>query len=89
VRHDGIQLGQFVTVRLDEGEFIVIFVDTPIADCIARDPKGLYRKALAGEIKNFTGINQPYEPPQNPELVVARDGQTPAQAAARIAAFES
>ena len=58
------------TVRelLDAGEFIEIFVDTPIEECIARDPKGLYRRALAGEIKNFTGIDQPYEVPENPEL---------------------
>ncbi len=75
---------ELVRELLDEGEFVEIFVDAPIADCIARDPKGLYRKALAGEIKNFTGINQPYEPPQNPELVVARDGQTPEQAAAAV-----
>lgn len=53
---------------LDEGEFIEIFVDTPLDECIARDPKGLYRRALAGEIKNFTGINAPYEAPKNPEL---------------------
>ena len=49
-------------------EFVEIFVDTPIDECIARDPKGLYRRALAGEIKNFTGVDQPYEVPENPEL---------------------
>jgi bifunctional enzyme CysN/CysC len=75
---------EFVRELLDKGEFIEIFVDTPIEDCIARDPKGLYKKALAGEIKNFTGVDQPYEPPQNPAVVVARDGQTPEQAAAGI-----
>ena len=52
---------------LDSGEFIEVFVDTPIEQCIARDPKGLYRRALAGEIKNFTGVDQPYEAPENPE----------------------
>ncbi len=52
---------QLVRDMLDDGEFIEIFVDTPIEDCIARDPKGLYKKAIAGEIKNFTGIDQPYE----------------------------
>ncbi len=77
---------QLVRDMLDEGEFIEIFVDTPIEDCIARDPKGLYKKAIAGEIKNFTGIDQPYEAPENPEVVVARDGQTAAQAAAAIVA---
>src|SRR5262249_18142794 len=50
------------------GEFIEIFVDTPIEECIARDAKGLYRRALAGEIKNFTGIDQRYEVPEEPEV---------------------
>ena len=53
---------------LGADEFIEIFVDAPIEDCIARDPKGLYRRALAGEIKNFTGVDQPYEVPEKPEL---------------------
>ncbi len=53
-----------------EGEFIEIFVDTPLETAIARDPKGLYKKALAGQIKNFTGVDQPYEPPDDPELVL-------------------
>jgi len=51
-----------------EGEFIEIFVDARLEDCIARDVKGLYRRAIAGEIKNFTGVDQPYEAPENPEL---------------------
>ncbi len=49
-------------------EFIEVFVDTPIEQCIARDPKGLYRRALAGQIKNFTGVDQAYETPEHPEL---------------------
>jgi bifunctional enzyme CysN/CysC len=53
---------------LGEDEFIEIFVDTPLDQCIKRDPKGLYRRALAGEIKNFTGVDQPYEAPENCEL---------------------
>jgi bifunctional enzyme CysN/CysC len=72
---------------LGENEFIEIFVDTPLEECIARDPKGLYRQAIAGEIKNFTGIDQSYEPPEAPELIVARDKQTAEQAAARIVAL--
>ncbi|UDL93523.1 sulfate adenylyltransferase subunit CysN [Lichenihabitans sp. PAMC28606] len=52
----------------EPGEFLEIFVDAPIEACIARDPKGLYKRALAGEIKNFTGIDQPYEAPENPEM---------------------
>jgi bifunctional enzyme CysN/CysC len=59
---------RLVREMLAEQEFLEIFVDTPIGECIARDPKGLYRRALAGEIKNFTGISQVYEPPDNPEL---------------------
>jgi bifunctional enzyme CysN/CysC len=61
---------QLVRELVGEGEFIEIFVDTPLEDCIARDPKGLYKRALAGEIKNFTGISQPYERPQTPELLL-------------------
>ena len=57
-----------VREQLEGGEFIEVFVDTPLEQCIARDPKGLYRRALAGEIKNFTGVDQPYETPENPEL---------------------
>jgi len=53
---------------LDEGEYIEIFVDTPIEICEGRDSKGLYKKARAGEIKNFTGIDSPYEPPEDPEI---------------------
>jgi bifunctional enzyme CysN/CysC len=59
---------RMVRDQLDNDEFIEIFVDTPLDQCIARDPKGLYKRALAGEIKNFTGVDQPYEKPENPEL---------------------
>lgn len=55
---------------LPEGRFIEVFIDTPIEVCEARDPKGLYRKARAGEITNLTGIGAPYEPPLAPELRV-------------------
>ncbi len=66
-----------------EGEFIEVFVDTPLEVCIERDPKGLYRKAKAGAIKNFTGIDSPYEPPEAAELVLHTVGiEPPAQAAA-------
>ncbi len=53
-----------------DGEFVEVFVDTPLEVCMARDPKGLYRKAKAGTIRNFTGIDSPYEPPQTPEIVL-------------------
>jgi len=61
--------------RLPEGEFVEIFVDTPIEECIARDPKGLYAQALRGEIKAFTGIDSPYEPPVSPELRLNTTGR--------------
>jgi len=50
------------------GDFVEVFVDTPIEICETRDPKGLYKKARAGEIKNFTGISDPYESPETPEI---------------------
>jgi bifunctional enzyme CysN/CysC len=52
----------------EAGEFREVFVDTPLAICEQRDAKGLYAKARAGDIKNFTGIDSPYEPPEAPEL---------------------
>ena len=55
---------------LEPGEFIEIYVDASLATCEKRDPKGLYRKARAGEIKGFTGIDDPYEAPEQPELVL-------------------
>src|SRR5436309_7668593 len=60
--------------------FIEVFVNTPIATCETRDPKGLYKKARAGEIKNFTGIDDPYEAPQNAELSIDATGTSPQQA---------
>jgi len=53
---------------VDAGEFIEVYVDTALAAAEARDVKGLYAKARRGELKNFTGIDSPYEPPENPEL---------------------
>jgi bifunctional enzyme CysN/CysC len=58
----------------DDGEFVEIFVDTPLEVAEARDPKGLYKKARKGELPNFTGISSPYEIPDNPELVIKTDG---------------
>ena len=71
---------------VEVGEFIEIFVDTPIETCIARDPKGLYKKALAGQIKNFTGVDQVYERPQTPEITIAANCPGPEQAADQIIA---
>ncbi|MFZ5817915.1 MAG: sulfate adenylyltransferase subunit CysN [Bacillota bacterium] len=71
---------------LEEGEFLEIFVDTPLAVAEERDPKGLYRKARRGEIRNFTGIDSPYEEPESPEIRIDTTRQTPADAAAQIVA---
>jgi len=65
-------------------EFIEVYVDTPLEICMQRDPKGLYAKAKAGAIKNFTGIDSPYEPPQAPELVLRTVASDPALEAERV-----
>ena len=54
--------------RLPPGEFLEVFVDTPLAECRRRDPKGLYRKADLGLLRNFTGVDAPYEPPEAPDI---------------------
>jgi bifunctional enzyme CysN/CysC len=72
---------------VDEGEFIEVFVDAPLTVCEERDPKGLYKKARAGEIANFTGVSAPYEPPDVAEIVVHTDQQTPSECVAQIIDF--
>ena len=62
---------------MGEGEFVEVFVDTPFEECARRDPKGLYAKALSGEIKNFTGVDSPYEAPENPEIHLQTLGKSP------------
>lgn len=62
-----------VRAMLSEGSFVEVYVNTPIAVCEARDPKGLYRKARAGEIPEFTGITAPYEAPESPEIELRTD----------------
>ncbi|MBW2060814.1 MAG: adenylyl-sulfate kinase [Deltaproteobacteria bacterium] len=71
-------------VRAEIGNFIEVFLDCPLEICVERDPKGLYRKALAGEIKHFTGIDDPYEVPENPEVVVRTHEESPEDGLARI-----
>ena len=73
-----------VRALMTEGDFVEIFVNTPIELCEERDPKGLYKKARAGEIPNFTGVSDPYEKPEKPELVIETDTATPAEAAAQV-----
>jgi bifunctional enzyme CysN/CysC len=69
---------------LADGEFVEVFVDTPLAEAERRDVKGLYKKARAGELKNFTGIDSPYEAPEHPEIRVDTTTMTAEQAAERI-----
>jgi adenylylsulfate kinase len=66
------------------GEFIEVFVDTPLHVCEQRDPKGLYKKARAGEIKHFTGIDDPYEAPLSPELALNAAHRTPHELASEV-----
>ncbi|MGW8275736.1 sulfate adenylyltransferase subunit CysN [Xanthomonas axonopodis] len=66
---------QLARERFDQGEFIEVFVDVPLAVAEVRDVKGLYRKARAGQIPNFTGIDSPYEAPQTPEIHLHADGE--------------
>jgi len=75
---------RMVRDMLAEGEFIEIFVDTPLEVAEQRDVKGLYAKARSGQLKNFTGIDSPYEPPENPEITVNTVEMTPAEAAQHI-----
>jgi bifunctional enzyme CysN/CysC len=72
---------------LPAGDFLEVFVDTPIAVCEQRDPKGLYAKVRSGAIKNFTGIDSPYEAPLQPELRINTTDTTAQQAAEMIAAL--
>jgi bifunctional enzyme CysN/CysC len=77
---------QLVRDLAAEGEFLEIFVSAPLETVIKRDPKGLYKRALAGEIKNFTGVDQVYEAPEAPEIVLDSARETPEILAARVIA---
>lgn len=73
-------------IRQDVGDFAEVYVRCPLEVLIERDAKGLYKKALSGEIKNFTGISDPYEEPLNPEVVVDTSLQSPAESVTSIIA---
>ncbi|GAB0117261.1 sulfate adenylyltransferase subunit CysN [Acidisoma sp. 7E03] len=75
---------QMARELLPEGEFLEVHIDTPLAVAEQRDPKGLYKKARAGQIANFTGISSPYEAPENPEIRIDTTALSAEQAAARI-----
>jgi adenylylsulfate kinase len=76
-----------VRAALTPGDFVEIYVKAPLEVCEGRDPKGLYKKARAGEIKNFTGIDDPYEEPLGPELVVDSATRSPEVLAAEVVAW--
>jgi adenylylsulfate kinase len=76
-----------VRATMQSNEFIEVLIDTPLRICEQRDPKGLYKKARAGEIKNFTGIDDPYEPPLAPELVLRGGERSPHDLAHEVADY--
>lgn len=67
--------------------FIEVYINTPLDLCIHRDPKGLYKKALSGEIQNFTGLTAPYFPPTNPEITICTDGMSVLQCSEQVIRF--
>jgi sulfate adenylyltransferase len=97
VRHGGIVVAAVVSpyrstrdeVRLmvGEGNFVEVFVDTPLEVCEQRDVKGWYAKVRAGEVESFTGVDDPYEAPLRPELVLYTTDTTPAENARRVIAY--
>ncbi|HEY4144084.1 adenylyl-sulfate kinase [Pinirhizobacter sp.] len=78
---------EFARGRFESGEFVEVYVDAPLAECEQRDPKGLYRKARAGLLANFTGIDSPYEPPANAEIHLLTAGSPPQRQAEQLAGW--
>ncbi|RUL73098.1 adenylyl-sulfate kinase [Dyella choica] len=78
---------EFARSLFAEGEFVEVFVDTPLEECEQRDPKGLYRKAREGKILNFTGIDSPYEMPESPEVHLQSNTSTPEILADQVASY--
>lgn len=70
--------------RREIGDFVEVYCKCPLDICIERDVKGFYKKALAGEIKNYTGVDDPYEEPFHPEVVIETDRETPEESVAKI-----
>ncbi|MCD6131005.1 MAG: adenylyl-sulfate kinase [Candidatus Hydrothermae bacterium] len=71
-------------IRKEIGNFVEVYVKCPVEVCIERDVKGMYKKALKGEIKNFTGIDDPYEEPLNPEVIVETDKETVEESVGKV-----
>jgi adenylyl-sulfate kinase len=70
--------------RAEIGEFLEVYAKCPLEVCISRDVKGMYKKAIAGEIKEFTGISDPYEEPENPEILLETDKETPEESVRKV-----
>ncbi len=93
-KHEVIVVASFISpyqearafVRSQCKNFLEVYVSTPLAECEKRDPKGLYKKARTGEISNFTGISDPYESPENPEIEINTFGISVEEAVNRILA---
>jgi adenylylsulfate kinase len=77
----------FVRQLLSQGDFIEIYCKASLETCESRDVKGLYKRARAGEIKNYTGIDSPYEAPENPELVIDTEGESLEESVAKVIDF--
>ena len=86
-RRDRDAVRQLVESQGAAGDFVEIFVDAPLDVCESRDPKGLYKKARAGELKGLTGIDAPYEPPTQPELVLKSAEHSPVELAQQVVDF--
>ncbi|HKT38219.1 MAG TPA: adenylyl-sulfate kinase [Ktedonobacterales bacterium] len=74
-------------VRANIPAFVEVYIATSLEECARRDVKGLYKKAISGEIPSFTGVSDPYEPPVNPEIVVQTEGRTPEESAGDIVSW--
>ncbi len=74
-------------VRNETTNFIEVFVHAPLEVCVDRDVKGMYKKAMAGEIPNFTGVSDPYEAPENPEILIPTHEETPEESANRVISY--
>lgn len=93
-RHGAVTTAAFVSpyreirkeIRRLIGNFVEVYVKCPVEICMSRDVKGMYKKALAGEIKNFTGVSDPYEEPENPEVVVETGNETESESLDKILA---
>ena len=72
--------------RTEIGDFVEIYVKCPVEVCIQRDTRGMYKKALAGEIQNFTGVSDPYEEPLNPEVLIESDKEPLAESVSKVIA---